>query len=102
MQEAAEKYGPASTIVNTFWCGVPGADRSTNFDLAMRFVNAYGATRLEGPSIDMGPILASLSDMYGIVSNNKYLLNNCNDMIVIWAANPVAFTRPGEIGRAHV
>lgn len=96
MKEAADAYGPASTIVNTFWCGVPGADRSTNFDLAMRFTNAFGATRLEGPSIDMGPILASLSDMYGIVSNNKYLLNNCNDMIVIWAANPIAFTRPGE------
>ena len=96
MMEAAEKYGPASTIVNTFWCGVPGADRSTNFDLAMRFTNAFGATRLEGPSIDMGPILASLSDMGGIVSNNKYLLNNCDDMIVIWASNPIAFTRPGE------
>lgn len=98
MMEAAEKHGPASTIVNTFWCGVPGADRSTNFDLAMRFVNAFGATRLEGPSVDMGPILASLSDYSGIISNNKYLLNNCDsdNVIFIWATNPIAFTRPGE------
>ena len=96
MMDAAEEYGPASTIVNTFWCGVPGADRSTNFDLAMRFVNAFGATRLEGPSIDMGPILAGLSDNGGIISNNKYLLNDCDDMIIIWGANPIAFTRPGE------
>lgn len=96
MNKSIVEYGPASVIVNTFWCGVPGADRSTNFDLAMRFTNALGATRLEGPSIDMGPILASMSDMGGIISNNKYLLNNCNDMIVIWASNPIGFTRPGE------
>ncbi|MBO4352211.1 MAG: molybdopterin-dependent oxidoreductase, partial [Eggerthellaceae bacterium] len=75
---------------------VPAADRSTNFDLAMRFVNAFGATRLEGPSIDLGPILGLMTDMGGIISNNKYLLNNCDDLIVIWASNPIAFTRPGE------
>lgn len=96
INEVTEKYGPAATIVNTFWCGLPGADRSTNFDLAMRFLNAGGYSRLEGPSVDMAPILASLADINGIVSNNKYLLNDCDDLIIIWASNPIGFTRPGE------
>ncbi|WP_172137043.1 molybdopterin-dependent oxidoreductase [Adlercreutzia sp. ZJ473] len=91
-----EQYGSHATILNTFWCGVPGCDRSTNFDLAMRFLNSFGATRLEGPSIDMSTILATLTDLNGIISNNRYLLNECNDHIIIWASNPIGFTRPGE------
>lgn len=91
-----EKYGSRSIIMNKFWCGVPAADRSTEHDLAMAFADTLGATILEGPSVDMGLIYGSLTDQGGLISNSKYLLNDCDDEIIIWGSNPIGFTRPGE------
>ncbi|MGI6216119.1 MAG: molybdopterin-containing oxidoreductase family protein [Coriobacteriales bacterium] len=96
LRDIRDEYGPHAVVMNTFWCGLPGTDRSTNFDLAMRFINSFGATRLEMPAVDLSTILAALSDQAGVKSNNKYLLNDCNDTIFIWASNPIGFTRPGE------
>lgn len=91
-----EKYGSRSVMMNKFWCGVPAADRSTGHDLAMGFIDALGGTVFEGPSVDMSLIYASLTDMGGLISNSKYLLNDYSDAIFIWGSNPIGFTRPGE------
>lgn len=96
INESIEKYGSRSIMMNKFWCGVPAADRSTGHDLAMGFIDALGGTVFEGPSVDMSLIYASLTDMGGLVSNSKYLLNDRSDVIFIWGSNPIGFTRPGE------
>ena len=96
MKELMDEYGPHSILVGSFWCGLPGADRSTNYDLAHRFVNATNTTRLELPSVDMCLIYASIIEQGGPASNNKYLLNIADSEIIIWGSNPIGFTRPGE------
>ena len=96
MKELIAEYGEHSILVGSFWCGLPGADRSTNYDLAHRFVNATNTTRLELPSVDMCLIYASIIEQGGPASNNKYLLNIADSEIIIWGSNPIGFTRPGE------
>lgn len=96
INESIEKYGSRSIMMNKFWCGVPAADRSTEHDLAMGFIDSLGGTVFEGPSVDMSLIYASLTDMGGLISNSKYLLNEPTDEIIIWGSNPIGFTRPGE------
>ncbi len=96
INKSIEKYGSRSVLMNKFWCGVPAADRSTEHDLAMGFIDSLGGTVFEGPSVDMSLIYASLTDMGGLVSNSKYLLNNPTDVIFVWGSNPIGFTRPGE------
>ena len=96
LKEITDKYGTRSVLVNAFWCGVPGADRSLNYDLALRFINSFGATRLEMPSVDVGILIGAGADMGQVVLNNKYLINNVDNMLIIWGSNPIGFTRPGE------
>ena len=96
LKEITDKYGTRSVLVNAFWCGVPGADRSLNYDLALRFINSFGATRLEMPSVDVGILIGAGADMGQVVSNNKYLINDVDNMLIIWGSNPIGFTRPGE------
>lgn len=96
LKEITAQYGSRATLVNTFWCGLPGADRSTNYDLAMRFIHAMDASRFEMPSVDMCLIYAGMADQGGVASNNKYLINVVNSEIIIWGSNPIGFTRPGE------
>ena len=96
MKELVDEYGSRSILVNTFWCGLPGADRSTNYDVAHRYINATNAARLELPSVDMCLIYASIIEQGGPASNNKYLLNTADSEIIIWGSNPIGFTRPGE------
>jgi predicted dehydrogenase len=64
--------------------------------LALRFINSFGATRLEMPSVDTGILIGAGADMGQVVSNNKYLINDVDNMLIIWGSNPIGFTRPGE------
>ena len=48
------------------------------------------------PSVDVGILIGAGADMGQVVSNNKYLINNVDNMLIIWGSNPIGFTRPGE------
>ena len=95
INELAEQYGKRSILINCFWCGVPGADRSLNHDLANRFLNGYGGTRIEHPMVDFGSFISGAIDFGLVLNNGRFLLNDVQTMCIIWGCNPIGFTRPG-------
>lgn len=94
-----ERFGTRSVMVNCFWCGLPGADRAMNHDLANRFVNGFGASRLEHPMVDMGSFLSGNVDFGLMLNNGRNLIRDADNMVLIWGANPIGFTRPGQTSR---
>lgn len=99
LNELSEKYGTRTTLVNCFWCGLPGADRAMNHDLANRFVNGYGATRIEHPNVDFGSFVSGNVDFGLMLNNGRNLIKEANNMVLIWGANPLGFTRPAVTSR---
>ena len=70
MKELIAEYGEHSILVGSFWCGLPGADRSTNYDLAHRFVNASPGetTNMLIDARERGVKLVHISNLYDVTS----------------------------------
>ncbi|MDR0500051.1 MAG: molybdopterin-dependent oxidoreductase [Coriobacteriales bacterium] len=94
MNEAREKYGPLSVIINPFVCGYPGQINALAMFLEYRFANLFGSSVLIAQAADIGTIHTELfdySDPLGASTDTKNM--NYSNHILIWGGNPIGFTR---------
>jgi len=95
LRDIRDKYGPEAVIVNTFECGYPAQWSALHLDLALRFVNTFGATCSEMETIDSGYFFATQVDLGSSWHHGNYDPRALADSkhIIIWGSNPMGATR---------
>ncbi len=99
MNELAEKYGRKSILFNCFYCGTPGNKGSITDILSNRFLNVYGATKLEYEAVDYAIVMQDLVDGGIPMTAGRDLITANSSTIFIWGGNPIGFTRPARVTR---
>ena len=98
INEAREKNGGRSIVVNPMICGYPTSYGSIQFMLEYRFAHGLGASLLEYQAVDTGD-LSTCSIDYGNVWSlgaDPKLMDHANH-IIIWAGNPIGFSRAARV-----
>ena len=93
INDAKEKYGTRSTIVDAFVCGIPGNSQSVSNILSDRFVNTFSGTKLEYAAMDYANVIAEEIDTGVPTCAGRNVICNANDYVMIWGGNPIGFTR---------
>lgn len=99
INESVEKYGPKSVVVNVFHCGIPGTRATTTDRMCNRYLNVLGASKMEYTAVDYASVHQDVADTGMPFTANRYMIQDTDDLLIIWGGNPVGFTRPARMTR---
>ncbi|WP_165056588.1 MULTISPECIES: molybdopterin-dependent oxidoreductase [unclassified Adlercreutzia] len=97
INESAEKYGPRSIVMNLYYCGIPASTDSITHLLGQRYLNTFGASKLEYEAVDYAIVEMDVVDEGMAIVGGRYNIADADNLVIIWGGNPLGFTRPARL-----
>lgn len=107
INEATEKHGSRSVLMNLFPCGLTNnTTGSLPYALAVRFSHTFDASVLAAPPVDMAGNQSCIADFGDMIiyfhQNTYYWRVHRPNYMLIWGGNPIGWSRAASSSRTFL